>query len=128
MSNRYVIIAQDLTRYYGPIRSIDGVNLHVHQGEDFGILGLNGAGRTTIRILLDMLRPTSGSAQVFRLDAQRYSVEIRRRLGNLPGEAALNDTIKGIEVLKLLGSFRGAGGTRRMNELAVFQRPKAVVY
>ena len=119
MDNNYVIATHNLTKYYGTVRGIDGVNLQVRQGEVFGFLGPNGAGKTTtIRILLDMIRPTSGRAQVFGLDTQQHSVDIRRRLGNLPGDATLYDTLKGIEVLKLLGSFRGTDGTRRMNELA----------
>ena len=117
--NQYVITTSDLTRYYGPIRAIDGVNLEVRQGEVFGFLGPNGAGKTTtIRILLDMVRPTRGSAQVFGLDVRRDSVQIRRRLGNIPGDVALYDTLKGGEVLKLLGSFRGSAGTAHVAELA----------
>ena len=73
---------------------------------------------TARRIAQDMIRPTRGRAHVVGLDTQEHSVEIRRRLGNLPGDAALYDTLKGVEVLKLLGSFRGPGGTRRMAELA----------
>ncbi len=119
MDNHYVITARDLTKYYGPIRAIDSLNLDVRQGEVFGFLGPNGAGKTTtIRILLDMVRPTKGSALVFGLDVRRDSVQIRRRLGNLPGEVALYDTLKGMEVLELLGSFRGPSGTRRVTELA----------
>ncbi len=117
--NGNVITTSDLTRYYGNVRGIDGVNLEVRQGEVFGFLGPNGAGKTTtIRILLDMVRPTRGSAQVFGLDVRRDSVQIRRRVGNLPGDVALYDTLRGIEVLKLLGSFRGPTGTARMTELA----------
>lgn len=119
IDNHYVITTSDLTKYYGTVRGIDGVNLEVRQGEVFGFLGPNGAGKTTtIRILLDMIRPTRGSAQVFGLDLRRDSVQIRRRLGNLPGDVALYDTLRGIEVLKLLGSFRGPAGTRRVSELA----------
>ena len=119
MNKGSVITTSDLTKYYGTVRGIDGVNLEVRQGEVFGFLGPNGAGKTTtIRILLDMIRPTSGSAQVFGLDVRRDSVQIRRRLGNLPGDVALYDTLRGIEVLKLLGSFRGPAGTRRVPELA----------
>ena len=108
MNNHYAVTTSNLTKYYGRIRGIDGVNLEVLQGEVFGFLGPNGAGKTTtIRILLDMIRPTRGSAQVFGLDVRRNSVQIRRRLGNLPGDVALYDTLKGGEVLKLLGSFSG---------------------
>ncbi len=119
LDNHYAITTSNLTKYYGRVRGIDSVNLEVLQGEVFGFLGPNGAGKTTtIRILLDMIRPTRGSAQVFGLDVRRDSVQIRRRLGNLPGDVALYDTLKGGEVLKLLGSFRGPAGTRRVTELA----------
>ena len=119
MNDNYIITTENLTKYYGSVRGIDGVNLKVRQGEVFGFLGPNGAGKTTtIRILLDMIRPTGGSAKVFGLDARRYSVQIRRRLGNLPGDVSLYDSLKGSDVLKLLGSFRGKGGTRRMTEMA----------
>ena len=119
MSNNYVIETEDLTKFYGTARGIEGVNLQVRQGEVFGFLGPNGAGKTTtMRILLDMLRPTRGHARVFGLDAQAQSVEIRKRVGNLPGDAALYDTLKGEDMLRLLGSFRPPDGTRRMKELA----------
>ncbi len=119
MDNHYAITTSNLTKYYGRVRGIDSVNLEVLQGEVFGFLGPNGAGKTTtIRILLDMIRPTRGSAQVFGLDVRRDSVQIRRRLGNLPGDVALYDALKGGEVLKLLGSFRGPAGTGRVTELA----------
>ncbi len=119
MSNEYIITTHDLTKYYGKVRGIDGVNLQVRRGEIFGFLGPNGAGKTTtIRILLDLIRPTSGHALVFGLDTQHHSVAIRQRLGNLPGDAAMYDTLKGGDVLKLLGSFRGADGMGRMEEMA----------
>ena len=119
MDNHNVITTSDLTKYYGPVRGIDGVNLEVRQGEVFGFLGPNGAGKTTtIRILLDMVRPTRGTAQVFGLDVRRDSVQLRRRLGNLQGEVALFDTLRGMAVLNLLGSFRGPTGTARMAQLA----------
>ena len=119
MNDNYIITTENLTKYYGSVRGIDGVNLQVRQGEIFGFLGPNGAGKTTtIRILLDMIRPTGGSAKVFGLDAQGFSVQIRRRLGNLPGDVALYDSLKGRDFLKLLGSFRGKGGTKRLAEMA----------
>ena len=63
-----VIETEDLTKYYGSTRGIEGVNLEVQQGEIFGFLGPNGAGKTTlIRVLLGFLRPTQGRARVFGL-------------------------------------------------------------
>ncbi|MBI2172515.1 MAG: ATP-binding cassette domain-containing protein [Chloroflexi bacterium] len=118
MSLTYAIQTERLTKLYGKHRGIEDVSLQVHQGEVFGFLGPNGAGKTTtIRIFLDLLRPTSGSASIFGLDTQQHSVAIKRRLGNIPGDIALYDSLKGREVLDLLGSFRG-GGARRTGELA----------
>ncbi|CCQ34487.1 Copper transport ATP-binding protein [Halorhabdus tiamatea SARL4B] len=72
-------------RFGGDVLALDGVDLRVDEGEIFGFLGPNGAGKsTTINILLDFVRPTSGSATVLGMDAQDQSQEIRRRTGVLP--------------------------------------------
>ena len=119
MHESYVIQSENLTKFYGKHLGIDDINLGVREGEIFGFLGPNGAGKTTtIRILLDMLRATSGSAKIFGLDTQVYSIAIRKRLGNLPGEVALYDSLKGNELLNLLGNFRGGNGTKRLKGLA----------
>ena len=74
-----------LTKHYGDVTALEGVDLAVEEGEIFGFLGPNGAGKsTTIDILLDFVRPTSGSATVLGLDAQRQSKKIRQRTGVLP--------------------------------------------
>jgi len=72
-------------RFGDDILALDGVDLRVDEGEIFGFLGPNGAGKsTTINVLLDFVRPTSGSATVLGMDAQEESQEIRRRTGVLP--------------------------------------------
>ena len=81
------IETQNLTKYYGKSRGIEGVNLRVEEGEIFGFIGPNGAGKTTtIRTLLDLIFPTSGAARVFGLDAHHQSKEIKRSVGYLPSE------------------------------------------
>lgn len=85
-----IIYTSGLTKYYGKVRGIENLNLKIRKGEIFGFLGPNGAGKTTtIRILVDLIRPTRGSARIFGLDVQKHSVEIRKRIGNLPGDVAL---------------------------------------
>ncbi|MBI4310684.1 MAG: ABC transporter ATP-binding protein [Chloroflexi bacterium] len=119
MSQTHAIVTESLTKYYGAHRGIEGIDLQVRQGEVFGFLGPNGAGKTTtLRILLDILRPTSGAARIFGLDCQKDSVAIRRRLGNIPGDIALYDSLTGKALLGLLASFRGQEGGRRAVELA----------
>jgi ABC-2 type transport system ATP-binding protein len=85
----------------------------------FGFLGPNGAGKTTtIRTLLDLLHPTRGSARIFGLDSRRDSVEIRARLGNLPGDFGYGKMATGREALSLLARLRGVDGLGRAEQLA----------
>ena len=114
-----VIRAEDLTKYYGKVRGIQALNLEVNEGEVFGFLGPNGAGKTTtIRLALDSIRPTKGSIQVLGLEAGRHSREIHRRIGYMPGELALYDSLTGGELLRYFGNLRGGVDRRFVEELA----------
>ena len=113
-----VIKTEKLTKYYGKICGIRDLDLEVENGEIFGFLGSNGAGKTTtIRLLLDLLRPTRGRAQIFGLDVRRNSVEIRQRLGYVPGDVVLYDGMKGREFLALMSSFHQGSNSHRIQEL-----------
>ena len=102
-----IIETKGLTVYYGRQRGIIDVGLQVHKGEIFGFLGPNGAGKTTAqRVLLDVIRPTRGSASIFGLDCQKQGVGIRRRVGYLPGDLSLYPTMKADSFLNLLASLR----------------------
>ena len=117
--NNSVIQTHDLTKYYGPVRGIEGVDLQVRQGEVFGFLGPNGAGKTTtIRTLLDFIRPTRGSASIFGLDTRQHSREIRRRVDYLPGDVVLYERMTGNELLSYLSNLRGGVDWRFVEELA----------
>jgi beta-exotoxin I transport system ATP-binding protein len=95
-----------LTKYYGRVIGLEGVTLDIAQGEVFGFLGANGAGKTTtIRMLLDLLRPTSGAAFVLGLDCQRQGLEVRRRVGYLPGEMPMYPELTGAGYLKFLAAL-----------------------
>ena len=101
-----------LTKWYGATLGIEELDLEVRCGEVLGLLGPNGAGKTTtIRLLLDFIRPTSGRAEVFGLDARKHSIEVRRRVGYLPGELSLPGRLTGRELLSHLADLRG--GIRR---------------
>jgi ABC-2 type transport system ATP-binding protein len=102
------IETRGLTKYYGSTRGIVDVDLAVKEGEVFGFLGPNGAGKTTtIRLLLDLIRPTEGAATVLGRDSHADSVEINRRVGFLPGDVRLYDTMTGRELLTYFGHLRG---------------------
>ncbi len=114
------IRTERLTKTYAKNRrGIREVDLEVLEGEVFGFLGPNGAGKTTtIRTMLGFLRPTRGEARIFGLDVRRESVEIRARLGNLPGEFALEDRMTGGQLLGFFARLRGVGDLGYAHELA----------
>jgi ABC-2 type transport system ATP-binding protein len=114
-----VIETDGLTKLYGSTRGIEDVTFAVEAGEIFGFLGPNGAGKTTaIRTLLDLLHPTRGAARIFGLDSRRDSVEIRTRLGNLPGDFGYGASATGRAALSLLARLRGIEGVGRAESLA----------
>ena len=91
-----------LSKQYGALLAVNGLNLEVREAEIFGFLGLNGAGKTTtIRILLDLIRPSSGRATMFGLDCQRQGQAVRSRVGYLPGETGLYRDVTGQDALDL---------------------------
>jgi ABC-2 type transport system ATP-binding protein len=102
------IVTSGLSKDYGSGHGLFGLDLEVQRGEVFGFLGPNGAGKsTTMRLLLDLIRPTSGSARVLGLDTRGESLEIRRRVGFLPGDLAMYPKLTGRAVLDYLAHLRG---------------------
>ena len=102
-----IIQTEKLTKFYGKARGIVDLDLTVEQGEFFGFIGPNGAGKsTTIRTLLGLIAPTSGSARVFGKDVAKEKQAILRRVGYLPSEALFYPGMKVREVLKLSADLR----------------------
>jgi ABC-2 type transport system ATP-binding protein len=113
------IQAAGLTKFYGPHRGIEDLDLQVERGEVFGYLGPNGAGKTTtIRLLLDLIRPTRGTAAIAGLDVRTHSVEARRLTGYLPGELKPPAHMTASGYLTHLGRLRGGVERRAIDELA----------
>ena len=108
-----------LTKDYGGGRGVFDLDLAVRRGEVFGYLGPNGAGKTTtIRLLLDLIRPTRGRAEVLGLDTRTASLEIRRRLGYVPGELALYERLTARDLFTYFGSLRGGVDRKGVEVLA----------
>lgn len=102
-----VIQTENLTKYYGKSRGIIELNLAVEQGEFFGFIGPNGAGKsTTIRTLLGLIAPTSGSAMIFGKDVTKEKESMLRDVGYLPSEALFYQGMKVKDVLKLSADLR----------------------
>lgn len=114
-----IIEVNNLTKYYGKSRGIIDVSFKVEEGEIFGFIGPNGAGKsTTIRLLLSLIHPTSGSAKVFDKDVTVHGPEIRREIGYLPSEVFYYEGMKVIDLLKYSASFFSKDCTKRMKELS----------
>jgi ABC-2 type transport system ATP-binding protein len=119
MTDGVAIRTRGLTKDYGQGRGVFDLDLEVARGEIFGFLGPNGAGKsTTMRLLLDLIAPTSGSATVMDLDTRADSLEIRRRVGFLPGDFALYPRLSGDAMLDYLAALRGGVDRRRRDALA----------
>ena len=108
-----------LTKDYGVGRGLFDLDLQVEGQEVFGYLGPNGSGKTTtIRLLMGMIHPTSGSSHVFGLDCLRDSVEVKRKVGYLPGDVPQFGSLTGDEVVAYLGGMRGGVEGRRVQRIA----------
>ena len=113
------ITTHALTKDYGMGRGLFDLELAVGVAEIFGFLGPNGAGKTTtIRLLMGMIFPTRGSAQVFGLDCQKEAVAVKTKVGYLPGELPQFGGLRGSEIVAYLAGLRGGVDPTRVKALA----------
>lgn len=100
-----VIETRDATKHYGETVGLEGLDLEVFAGEVFGFLGPNGSGKsTTIRLLLDLIRPTRG--EVFLFGESPRDPSVRGRIGYLPGELTLDNRMTATQILEFLDDLR----------------------
>ncbi len=112
-----VIETNALTKFYGKARGIKDISLCVGQGDFFGFIGPNGAGKsTTIRLLLGLISPTSGSAKVLGLDCVKDKTEILKKVGYMPGEASFYG-LRAKDIIKMSADLRGKDCTEEANRL-----------
>ncbi|MGC9059742.1 MAG: ABC transporter ATP-binding protein [Thermoplasmata archaeon] len=101
-----MIECHSLTKKYDNFLALDGINLTVEKGV-FGLLGTNGAGKTTtIKILVTLLKPTSGTALIGGIDVVQHPMEVKKKIGYLPEMPALFEHLTGREFLELIGALR----------------------
>ncbi|MFD0363284.1 ATP-binding cassette domain-containing protein [Nocardia sp. GCM10030253] len=113
-----VIETHDLRKTFGHVAALDGLNLSVAEGEIHGFLGPNGAGKsTTIRILLGILRATSGQVQLMGRDPWTDAVALHHELAYVPGDVTLWPSLSGGETIDLLARMRGSINAERRAEL-----------
>lgn len=113
-----ILKTSHLTKKFGDFAALDGVDIEVGKGEVYGFIGPNGAGKsTTIRVLLGILKATSGKAEIFGLDAWKDAVEIHRRVAYVPGDINLWPNLTGGEVIDLFLKLHGGSDKSRREEL-----------
>lgn len=138
-----MIKTTNLTKSYGKARGVTGLTLHVPEGSCFGFIGPNGAGKsTTIRTLLGLLSPTSGSAKIMGLDCVKDRTAILSQVGYMPSEAMFYPNLRASEVIRLSADLRRRDcrrdaaalcealeldGKKRIRELSLGNRKKVSI-
>src|SRR5271156_1068672 len=129
------ISTQGLTRRFGELLAVDGIDLRVAPGQFFGFLGPNGAGKsTTIKMLTGLLAPSSGRIEILGVDLTAHPVEVKRQIGVVPEGMALFGRLTGSEFLNFAGRMYGLDretAAKRTSELLDFMQladqPKKLV-
>lgn len=113
-----IISTHNLTKYYGKSRGIIDLNLELPEGEIFGFIGPNGAGKsTTIRTLLGLIKPTSGSARIFNKDIIKEKESILSDIGYMPSEAMFYSGMRVGDIIRMSASLRKKDCSARAKEL-----------
>ncbi len=113
-----IIKTSKLTKFYGEIKGIENLDLEIEEGEVFGFIGPNGAGKsTTIRTILGLMFPTSGSAEIFGKEVFKHGPEIRKDIGYLPSEVFYYDNMRVKDLLTYSASFYNKDCSKRTAEL-----------
>jgi len=115
-----VIDITDLSKYYGKTRGIEHVNLEIGEGEIFGFIGPNGAGKsTTIRILMNLIFQTGGTARIMGMDVIKETKKIKKISGYIPSDAGLYSSMDALEFFRYcIRFYQVKNGDQRINELA----------
>ncbi|MGD0583300.1 MAG: ABC transporter ATP-binding protein [Bacteroidales bacterium] len=115
-----IIDITDLSKFYGKARGIENVNLQIDEGEIFGFIGPNGAGKsTTIRILMNLIFPTSGSARIMGMDVVKETRKIKSQVGYIPSDANAYSSMDVSEFLSYCSRFyQVPDGTKIIAELS----------
>ncbi len=114
MSSSAIIQVKDLTKEFGPIRAVDGLSFSVSSGQVYGFLGQNGAGKsTTIRMLLTLIRPTSGSIELFGMNLQKHRKEILRQTGAIIERPDMYKYLTALENLRICAAMSAVKVTEK---------------
>ena len=121
MSENPMIEVNNLKKYFGDVKAVNGISFEVKKGEVFGLLGPNGAGKTTtIKLLLGLLEPNEGDTRVLGLDPNRDEIEIKSRLGYVPEEPLIFKSLTPKDLFNLIASIRGLDKEEVLNRAQIY--------
>ena len=118
MNYAYAVELKSVVKRYNEILAVDHVDLTINQGEIFGLLGPNGSGKsTTLKMLLGLVRPDSGSVSVLGMDVQKDPVALKRLMGYVPESSRLYEFLTGIEYLDFIADVYGIQNAEKKNRI-----------
>ncbi len=102
-----IIEIRSLVKKYGNLTAVNNLSFDIHEGEVYGLLGPNGAGKTTtLKVLMNLIDPDSGSASIFGIDSTANPIETKKRVGYVPEELLLYDSLTSHELFRFVSSIR----------------------
>ena len=121
MLENSMVELNNLKKYFGDVKAVDGISFEVKKGEVFGLLGPNGAGKTTtIKLLLGLLEPNEGEMKVLGLDPNRDEIEIKSRIGYVSEEPLIFKSLTPKDLFNLIASIRGLDREDVLNRAQVY--------
>ena len=120
-SIRCMVSLHELTKRFGAQTAVDALSFEIPAGQIVGFLGPNGAGKsTTLKMLIGMIEPTSGTASICGFDLQREAIEVKRNVGFVPESGAVFESLTGLEYLELIAALYGIPGDAARDRIQQF--------
>jgi ABC-2 type transport system ATP-binding protein len=121
MSETFAVELKSVVKRYSEILAVDDVDLTIKTGEIFGLLGPNGSGKsTTLKMLLGLVQPDSGSVNVLGVDVQKDPVAVKQQVGYVPESPRLYEFLTGIEYLDFIGDIYGMQTEEKKNRITEY--------
>jgi ABC-2 type transport system ATP-binding protein len=117
----FAVELKNVSKHYNEIKAVDHVDLSIKQGEVFGLLGPNGSGKsTTLKMLLGLVQPDTGSVCVLGLDSKKDAVSIKRQVGYAPEAPRLYEFLTGLEFLDFIADIYGVNAEEKKNRIGEY--------
>ena len=121
MSNQLAVELKNVSKRYNEIVAVNNLNLSIKTGEIFGLLGPNGSGKsTTLKMLMGLVQPNTGSVNVLGLDVQKQPVEVKQLVGYVPESPNIYEFLTGIEYLDFIGDIYGMNASEKKQRITEY--------